>query len=184
VAFGLAVYSTDETIAAHAAQPGPDAPLLDQFRAMSMDQRWLERNAVTMAATFPWFAGERFAHIVEDLAALPTEPIVLAEGFRLLPRLVQPLLAEPWHGVWLVPTAGFRRAAFARRTPDQQFWLRTSDPRTALDRLLERDVIFGQGVAKEARELGLRVLSVDGTRSAAELAAEVADWFRLPPIKV
>jgi len=181
--FGLRVYSTDETIGVHAAEPGPDAPLLKQFRAMSMDERWLEREAPTMAASFPWFAGERFAHIVEDLAALPREPITLAEGFRLLPRLVQPLLAEPWHGIWLIPTAGFRRAAFARRPTDQQFWLRTSDPRTALERLLERDAMFAQAVGKEARELGLRVMQVDGTRSAGEVAGQVAKWFRLTALE-
>lgn len=37
--FDLPTYPTDQAIAVHAARPGPDAPLLERFRAMSMDSR-------------------------------------------------------------------------------------------------------------------------------------------------
>lgn len=38
-----------------------------------------------------------------------------AEGLRLLPRLVKPLPSGAGHVVWLLPTSGSRRAAFASR---------------------------------------------------------------------
>jgi hypothetical protein len=68
-----------------------------------------------MLETFHWFRGEGFGLIVEDLLRLGRDPGVIAEGFRLLPRLVKPLLAVPGHAAWLLPTPEFRRAAFGRR---------------------------------------------------------------------
>jgi hypothetical protein len=91
------------------------APLLSRFKAMDMDERWVKRSPQTMLESFHWFQGELFGLITEDLLRFPAEPGVIAEGFRLLPRLVKPLLAEPDHAIWLLPTPGFRRAAFASR---------------------------------------------------------------------
>ena len=178
--FGVRLYSTDAAIAVHGAEPGPDAPLLSAFREMGMDTRWLRRDARTMFETFPWFAGERFERVVADLGAAGAARVTVAEGFRLLPRLVEPLLDAPWQAVWLVPTPGFRRRAFERRAESQQFWRRTSVPAASLERLLERDALFAEQVAREAQERGLKVVVVDSGRPEAELVAEVADWFRLP----
>jgi hypothetical protein len=93
--------------------------------------------------------------------------------------LVQPLLDEPWQAAWLVSAPGFRRRAFERRSRAEQFWRRTSVPEEPLERLLERDALFAEQVAREAQELGLKVVVVDGDRAEATLVAELADWFRL-----
>jgi hypothetical protein len=132
-----------------------------------------------MLDTFPWFAGERFESIVRDLSTMPRSRLTLAEGFRLLPRLVAPLLEEPWQGLWLTTTPEFRRRAFERRPEAQQFWRRTSAEETSMQRLLERDALFAEHVTREAQELGLKVLRVDGARSKGTLVAEVAACFRL-----
>ena len=114
--YGLGRYATDDVMADHGRRCAPaDGPFLREFAAMDMDQRWVKRSPETMLETFGWFRGEGFGLIVDDLLRLPAEPGVIAEGFRLLPRLVQPLLAAPGQAVWLLPTPGFRRAAFDRR---------------------------------------------------------------------
>ena len=82
---------------------------------MDMDERWVNRSPETMLETFHWFRGECFDLIIDDLLRLPAQPPVIAEGFRLLPGLVKPLLAEPGHALWLLPTLPFRRAAFESR---------------------------------------------------------------------
>jgi hypothetical protein len=79
-----------------------------------------------------WFRGEGFGLIVEDLLRLPRKRGVIVEGFRLLPRLVKPLLAVPDHAVWLLPTPGFRRAAFDSRGSLWEIARKTSDPDRAL----------------------------------------------------
>ncbi len=182
--FGFVSWSSDAAISAHAVNPGPDAPLLTSFVAMSPDERWLGRPAEIMLSTFPWFAGERFDRIVADLARLPAAPPTLAEGFRLLPRLVRPLMERPWHGVWLATTSERRREVFESRSADEQFWRRTSDPDAALGRLLARDSLFAEQVVREAESLGLAVVMVDGTRSIDDVAHEVAELLRLSEITV
>ena len=113
---GLRLYATDDAMADHARRSSrDDCPLLHWFMAMDMDERWVRRPPRTMLETFHWFEGEGFDLIVEDLLRLPPGPGVIAEGFRLLPRLVAPLLAHPRRAVWLLPTPAFRAAVFASR---------------------------------------------------------------------
>jgi len=113
---GLHVYSTDDVMPDHASRMLPeDTPYLSSFKTMPMDERWVNRSPETMLETFHWFRGEGFGLIVEDLLRLPVDNGVIAEGFRLLPHLVKPLLAEPGHAIWLLPTPEFRRAAFDSR---------------------------------------------------------------------
>lgn len=172
--------STDATIRAHGSMLIPAAaPLLERFRQMSMDERWLLRDPVEMYHTFPWFHGEGFPLLVEDLRALPADQITIVEGFRLLPDLVRPLLLEASSAVWLIPTPTFREAAFAARKPAEAFWLRTADPQRALKNLIARDEIFTAEIAAAASRNGLVSFHVDGGRNAAATATAIADQFGL-----
>lgn len=177
--FGIRLYNSDAMMRNHSARLGSaSAPLLEQFRRMSMDERWVLRDPITMYRTFPWFHGEGFDLLLEDVGAL-AERTVLAEGFRLLPHLVRPHLSDPRHAVWLIPTPSFRQAAFAARDPAEAFWLRTTDPRQALANLLERDRIFGDAIVEDASRNGLHTLSVDGGRTILDTVEELAERFEL-----
>jgi hypothetical protein len=132
-----------------------------------------------MLETFGWFRGEGFGLIVEDLLPLPREPGVIVEGFRLLPRLVQPLLAVPDHAVWLRPTPAFRRAAFESRGSLWEIARKTSDPERALRNLLERDQMFTERIKEEAERSELRVIEVDTTRTEDDLDERVTAAFGL-----
>lgn len=175
---GMRVYSTDEAMAGHTERSRPeDVPLLTAFVGMDTDERWVRRSPEEMLATFHWFAGEGFDLIVEDLLRLAPEPVVV-EGFRLLPHLVQPLLADRDHAVWLLPAPEFRRAVFdARGGRSWGFLARTGDPERALRNLLERDRMFTERVAAETRRLGLPAVEVDSTMSEEELVARVTETF-------
>ena len=72
---GLRLYATDDVMADHASRSTPeDCPLLSEFMAMDMDERWVHRPPETMLETFHWFRGEGFGLIVEDLLRLPRKP--------------------------------------------------------------------------------------------------------------
>lgn len=177
---GLRLYATDDVMADHARRCAPgDCPQLAAFVAMDMDQRWLNRSPRTMLETFHWFRGEGFPLIVEDLLRLPTRPGVLVEGFRLLPRLVKPLLAHPAHAAWLLPTPAFRRAAFHSRGTLWEIARKTSDPPRALDNLLQRDRMFTERLDQEARHLDLRTIAVDLAMDEDALAEQVTEAFGL-----
>lgn len=174
---GLQLYSTDDAMADHAKRSTPvDCPLLHEFMAMDMDERWLNRSPNDMLETFHWFRGEGFSMIVEDILPLSKEPGVIVEGFRLLPHLVKPLLAVRSHAVWLIPTPEFRQAVIASRGgPQWGFIGKTSNPEGALRNLLERDAMFTQRLYEEAQRLELNTIAVDTTMTVDDLTARVAE---------
>ncbi len=177
---GLHLYATDDVMSDHASRSTPqDSPLLSDFKAMNMDERWVSRSPETMLETFHWFQGEGFGLIVEDLLRLPRNPGVIVEGFRLLPPLVKPLLAAPDHAVWLLPTPEFRRAAFENRGSLWDIARKTSDPETALHNLLSRDRMFTARLHEETRRLALRVIEVDTSMTEDYLAERVTEAFGL-----
>lgn len=176
---GLRVYATDDVMADHARRSTQeDAPLLHRFMAMDMDERWVNRSPEIMLETFHWFQGEGFGLIIEDLLRLPREPGVIVEGFRLLPRLVKPLLSDPAHAVWLLPTSGFREAVMeSRGGAVSGFLARTSDPERALRNLLERDRMFTDILRAETARLDVPAIEVDATVGEDELVERVAEVF-------
>lgn len=178
---GLRVYATDDVMADHARRcTSEDSPMLHAFMAMDMDQRWVNRAAKTMLETFHWFQGEGFTMIIEDLLRLPREPGVVVEGFRLLPRLVEPLLSAPAHAVWLLPTPDFRQAVFGSRGGSASgFLARTTDPERAFSNLLERDRMFTDILREETARLEMPAIEVDVTMTEDDLAKRVTDVFGL-----
>jgi 2-phosphoglycerate kinase len=175
---GLRLYATDDVMSDHARRSTPeDSPFLSEFTAMDMDERWVNRSPRTMLETFHWFRGEGFDLIVEDLLTLPREPCVIVEGFRLLPRLVKPLLDVPDHAVWLLPTPRFRRAAFDSRGDALEIARKTSDPERAQRNLLERDRMFTERLCEEAKRLELRVVEVDTAMTEDDLVGRATQAF-------
>ena len=178
--YGLLHYSTDETIKEHGAKTPPEeCPYVQKFNAMDMDERWLTRSPQEMLETFHFFRGECFDRIVEDLMEIAPDEKVVAEGFRLLPRLVKPLLTDPRRSVWLLPTAGFRRMAFETRGSLYTIAGKTSDPDKALQNLVERDAMFTQRLRAKTEEFGLSSIDVDEFMTEDDLYEQVRSLFQL-----
>ena len=177
----LRVYSTDDVMADHARRgTTEDCPLLHSFMSMDMDDRWVNRSPTAMLETFHWFQGEGFSLILEDLLRLRRNTPIIVEGFRPLPRLVEPLLSEPTHAVWLLPTPKFREAVVDRRGgPSWGFLARTSDPERALHNLLERDQMFTDLLRHETARLQLPTIEVDSSLDEDELTTRVTKLFGL-----
>ncbi len=145
---------------------------------MDMDERWVNRSPRTMLETFHWFRGEA-GLIVEDLLRLSKDARVIAEGFRLLPHLVKPLLSSPDHAAWLLPTPEFRRAAFQSRGTAWDIPRKTKNPERALQNLLDRDGMFTDRLLLETNRLELPAIAVDLGTSEDELARLVSHSFGL-----
>jgi hypothetical protein len=177
----LRVYSTDEVMTDHARRSTEeDSPLLHRFMRMDMDERWLKRPAKTLLETFHWFQGEGFNLIIEDLLSFSREPAIIVEGFRLLPRLVEPLLRVRAHAVWLLPTPEFRKAVIKSRGGSSWgFLTRTTDPEKALRNLLERDRMFTDILREETARREMAAIEVDGSMTEDDLAKRVTEAFGL-----
>ncbi|MEU4427159.1 hypothetical protein AB0F81_41600 [Actinoplanes sp. NPDC024001] len=175
---GMLRYSTDDTMRAHGAVL--TTPYVARFKAMTMDERWVTRTPEEMLETFPWFRGEGFDLIVEDLLRMPAGAPVVVEGFRLLPHLVAPLLADLRRAIWLLPTAGFRRAALDTRGFTWTIPNQTSDPPRAVRNMAERDRMFVDRLVAETARLGLRALRPAPGLTEDQLYEQVAEAFGLP----
>ena len=173
--YGLQLYHCDDTQSAHTARSNAvDHPMLAAFLALTMDERWVKRTPEEMVHSFHGFHAEGFHLILEDLLDLPTEVPVLVEGYKLLPRLVSPLLNRVDQAVWLIPTPAWRRTALARRGSLWSIARRTSDPETALANVLARDALYTEEVARQAVALQLPTLEVNGRATLDELVERVA----------
>lgn len=181
--YGLRLYGTDESMQDHARRTtAAEAPHLHEFMAMSMDERWLLRSPETMFATFHWFRGEGFHLIIEDLLAMPPEQGIVVEGFRLLPALVAPLLADRRRAVWLLPSPDFRAHAVDKRAVAANrpgFVHRTGDPERAIRNLAARERYFVERLRSETRDLGLQALAVDAALDEEASVRRVSECLGL-----
>jgi len=176
---GLRLYHTEPFSRYVGRADAGATPLLQEFMAMDMDERWVNRSPAVMLETFHGFQGEGFDLVLEDLRALPPDPPFLAEGFSLLPRLVAPLLSGPQQAVWLLPTPEFRRAALESRGSTWMIPNKTSDPQRALANLLARDQLFTEQLRAQARAAGIQTVDVDGSLDVAESVARVGEALGL-----
>jgi hypothetical protein len=138
------------------------------------DERWLSSMGAIIRQTLAANA-ERCWLMVEDIEALPSSPLVVAEGTPLVPWRVADFVAGPGHAVWLVPTPEFQRARLLER-PTVEFD-RTSDPERALENRIAREIAVGELIERDAQERGFRVISVDGSLGVDEVAAQVEEAF-------
>lgn len=146
-------------------------PVRAGFLAMTVDEQWVHRTPRQMADEAIAEFAERFEMVLEDLAALTADRVV-ADGFGLLPELIASVDPDRRHAVFLLPTPEFRDWALAMRG-----WIAregTSDPVRARANKLARDALLTEHVRERALALGYPTIVVDGTRSLAEITAEVA----------
>lgn len=144
------------------------------FLAMSMDQRWVTRSPTQMAEMEVLEFRERFGMVLEDLAELSADWVV-ADGFGLLPELVEPLVAARRQAVFLLPTPNFREWSLAQRG-----WITidgTSDDRRARANKLARDELLTEHVRRAAAACGFAAIDIDRGRSLADVTAEVERRF-------
>jgi hypothetical protein len=149
-------------------------PAAARTESLGPDELWLAELDALVAQ--PLEANEeRCRLMLEDIEALPPSPLIVAEGTPLFPWLVEERLASRDHAVWLVPTPEFQRARLEERVGTE--WRRTSDPPRALANRIEREHAVGERIERDARKRGLRVLTVDGSRDVAAMAAAVEEIF-------
>ena len=137
-------------------------------------QKDIQYSSRTRMSTDASAASLNLQQSLADLLARPADPPVIVEGFRLLPRLVGPLLAVPRAAVWLLPTPDFRRAALATRGSLWTIAGRTSDPPQALANLLERDRMFTDRLRADVARLGLSAIEVAQPMTEDDLTDRVA----------
>jgi hypothetical protein len=173
----LRIYNLDwHAVREHAERP---TPLLREFIALSMDQRWAEPavDDLTERSIRMWEAG--FELVVDDLLRIPATRPVVAEGPGAFPWCVAPLLRSPRQAIFLVPTPERRVVVAERRWGRGQVerFPGIVDRETALANVAGRDQIIDARVVASCVDLGLRCERVDGSRDLDASVALLEDQF-------
>ncbi|WP_410645712.1 hypothetical protein [Amycolatopsis sp. lyj-346] len=147
---GLTTYHHDDRDRPGAQLPD-DLPAADQLTVMMTE------------------FGDRFRGALDDLRALTSPRPVVAEGRGLRPELVAPLVDSPGRMVVLVPTELFRQHQLRHR-PDAPA---IPEQRTRLT----RDRMLAAHAVRAARDLGIRVIEIDGRLDPAGVTDVVAEHF-------
>jgi hypothetical protein len=104
---------------------------------------------------------ERGPMVIDDVRALPSTPLIVAEGSTVPASVISSGLAAHTRAVWLLPTRSFQREQLAEHE---------AGARTLY--ALLRDMI-----EQETREHDAPILSVDGTRGIDEMTDAVEQLF-------
>jgi len=159
---GLRWYGADTTTWAHrdrALQSGHAGA--HRWEAMTPEERWVTATPNEMLELS--LHAERGPMVVDDLRALPTSPLVVAEGTTLPSYAISSGLADRTRAVWLLPTPEFQRARLAERGlppgPTQLY------------------LLLGETIAREAAEHDVPTLGVDGSQGPDEIVAAVEERF-------
>lgn len=177
---GWAVYRCDDEVARHARLADPvRQPIFWRLNQLSCDELWMRLLDQQVAEELAFYR-EEFAFIRDDLARLPSDRMVIAEGAALLPELIDPAAVARGRAIWIVPTAEFQRHHYAKRDWTTETLSACSDRDAAWANWMERDARFAHEVKRSARALGYPLLVVDGTRSLDENIAATRDRLRVP----
>lgn len=177
--FDLDVYHVDEAFETHQQRlNSAQQPALSKWLASSWNDRWMQPVESLVLDAIACYR-EHFALIADDIAARPSGKPLLVEGTALLPREVAGRLRRDNQAIWVIPTASFQTEHYSKRE-----WARTiveqcEAPEVAFGNWMERDIRFAEWIEAETATLGLQLLKIDGSRTIAENAEEVARCFKL-----
>ena len=177
--FGLDVYRVDEAFESHAQRFDPlRQPALTKWSKSSWNQRWMQPVESLVQDVIACYR-EHFTLVLEDIFSLPKRKSLLVEGTALLPAQVAGVLLRPSHAIWLIPTADFQVAHYAKRDWVRGVLAQCSEPEVAFRNWMERDIRFAQWIEAEASATHLSLLRVDGNRTIEQNAEAVARHFQL-----
>ncbi|MGK3199980.1 hypothetical protein [Amycolatopsis sp. MEPSY49] len=173
VRHGLTAYHYDY----HDARGHNDRLLATGAPARDPERTWVRSTPEEMAAATREVFALRFEWALDDLRALVSGRPLLAEGWGLRPEFVAPLLDSPRRMVVMVPTEEFRQHQLNSLPRAGAVTTKVSDPVRAQQNRIARDRLLAEDAVRSAREHGVRVLEVDGSLNAEEVAGQVADHF-------
>jgi 2-phosphoglycerate kinase len=177
--YGIETYRCDGAYDRHVQSASLEAhPNLSEVGKMTWNQLWTRPLGTMVDQEFLCYE-EEFPMIVEDLCNLDGDKPLIAEGTALMPKLVVPLLKSPTQAVWIVPSEQFQRQNYQKRSYVAPILATCQDPSKAFDNWMSRDIRFGKIVAAQAKELGQMVILNDGSRTASDIASQVAHRFGL-----
>ena len=177
--FDVDVYHVDEAFETHVEGLNPtQQPALARWVASSWNQRWMQPVDCLVEDVIGCYR-EHFDLVRQDILTRPRRKSLLVEGASLLPRQVTTMTPNRSQAIWIIPTADFQREHYSQREWARKIVEQCNDPEVAFQNWMERDIRFAEWIEAEVSALDLQLLRIDGSRTIAAHAEEVADHFQL-----
>ncbi|WP_438351033.1 hypothetical protein ACP8HI_10525 [Paenibacillus sp. FA6] len=174
---GLELYSCDEHFDRHLKDVSiNEYPAMHKVSTMNPNEAFYTREVQEQLCVYIQSFVEDFSFVIKDLAKRTDTPVVV-EGNQLIPSLLAPDLKEHHKAVWIIPTEQFQREQYSKRVWIQGILQNTENPTVAFNKWMSRDALFSEFIQKEASELHLNVLKVDGSKTLQENFEYIENYF-------
>lgn len=170
------IYHYDRRDQAHLERLALTEPYYRDFLDASLDERWVFITPEELFHRWLQTSIDRFPLVIDDLLATPGDNAIIAEGFGLLPQQLAPLLAQPFHAIWLVPTEAFKQASMINRGKPS-FSAQVSNAEKAKQNILQRDRLIANYIRNEAKNCNLTLFEVGDSSSINEVIDTVERIF-------
>src|SRR5688572_11228910 len=113
--YGLQIYDYDKRDSPQIHRLAETMAHYRDFLEASDEERWLYPEPEALLQRALQAFQDRFPLVIEELLALPKQPVILAEGFGFTPELIFPLLSDKHQAIWLVPSEAFKWMSMKQR---------------------------------------------------------------------
>jgi shikimate kinase len=174
--YGFQIYDYDRRDLPQIQKLAQSNQKYKNFLTASIEEKWVQPEPDELLQFTLQAFRDRFPLVIEELTVLPTEPIIVVEGHGLIPELVVPFLSSKHHAIWLVPSEEFKLASLKRRNKPS-FLDKTTNKERATTNVYARDMLLAELVMAQALSYGLKVLQINGSRTAEEITKLVEEHF-------
>jgi 2-phosphoglycerate kinase len=172
-------YKADDHDPEHLRSAQPDRqPTMFKYSKMSWDEIWSQSVEQLLADEITYYY-ERFPFILDDLNRLETEKSVILEGAAFLPELIQLFVMNSKNVIFMVPTREFQIQYYSQRPWAQSILNTCRDPKGAFENWMNRDVRFGEEIARQANHYHFQTIIVDGSVNIQNQFEHIRTLFNL-----
>ncbi len=177
--YDLEYLNIDDYEQEHIGKASPEQhPIMYKWSQMSWNEIWMRSVEKQVEEEFEFYR-ERFPMILDELRRFEIDSRFILESAALLPELLKNLNLDKNRVIYLIPSKKFQIKHYSKRNFKDGILEQCNQPETAFKNWMDRDHHFGRKVKKQAKDLGYKVIDVDGKRTIEENIKLVERHFRL-----
>lgn len=177
--YGFQYYKVDDDLFHFIEKGAEDGDAwLKYIASMSLDELWL-RNPMTLNEEALITYKKLLPYFIDKLTAFDKNTPIITEGAAFLPYLMSELGIDKNRYLYMIPTKEFQMKHYLKREWVDDYLSSCSDKKTAFINWMERDVLFAKSVCEQAKALGYKGFTVDGSKSIEETFKLVVEMFGL-----
>ncbi|MCM1989033.1 hypothetical protein [Oceanirhabdus seepicola] len=177
--FGFEMYKCDDYLERY-IQLGVEngVEIMKKVKSMNLDETWFRDIEEQVEDEFKFYR-EALKIIVADLEKNYKGKSVLVEGAVILPEFIKNNGIDNSNYICMVPTKEFQIDNYSKREWVKYYLDGCSDTKKAFENWMKRDVEYAKIVKENAKDYGMNVIVVDGSKSIEDNYLRVKKLFGL-----